>query len=187
MYFTGENGVRYVEKLICTLLRLIISITTLISSNCSHINNVVLLAIWISWLQYLVLKNSGKLVESQNYFSLQYIKPLTIEILILLIHNPPGVNYTFYMKNYETEVLYSISTFISLLMLSRFYLIPRFIARTTIWMTEQAEIICRIEGFQNNLSFAIKCLLKQKPYHILSSLFFGGIVIIGLTVRYFER
>lgn len=90
------------------------------------------------------------------------------------------------MKNYEYEVEYSLSTFITLFMFGRLYLIPRFITRTTIWMTEQAEIICRIEGFENNLSFAFKCLLKQKPYYFLSSLFFGGIILLGLTVRYFE-
>jgi len=50
------------------------------------------------------------------------------------------------------------------LMLLRFYLIVRLITSLTRWTGIQAEESCEREGFEADLTFAIKSLLKEKPF-----------------------
>jgi len=73
-----------------------------------------------------------------------------------------------------------------LFMLSRTYLVMRLLTRLTKWRSEQAEIIAQIEGFDADTTFALKALMKEKPYLVLFFMAFFSSSVLGLAVRIFE-
>jgi len=50
-----------------------------------------------------------------------------------------------------------------------------------------AEECCEKEGFEANKDFALKSLLKEKPYKMLLINFTISIICFGFSVRIFER
>jgi hypothetical protein len=50
-----------------------------------------------------------------------------------------------------------------------------------------SEECCEKEGFEANHAFALKALLKEKPYKMLFINFSISIICFGLSVRAFER
>lgn len=50
-----------------------------------------------------------------------------------------------------------------------------------------AEESCEREGFEANYFFALKSLLKEKPYQMLMINFAISIISFGFSVRAFER
>lgn len=72
-------------------------------------------------------------------------------------------------------------------MLLRVYLILRLIPNATYWTSMNAENWCEKEGIEANLQFALKSLLKEKPYKILLINFALSVGIFGISVRSFER
>jgi len=50
-----------------------------------------------------------------------------------------------------------------------------------------AEECCEREGFEANYIFAIKSLLKEKPYQMLLVNFAISLISFGFSVRSFER
>jgi hypothetical protein len=70
----------------------------------------------------------------------------------------------FIFKTTYTMTRYSISTIMANLMFLRFYLILRFLPNFSIWTDIHSEDCCEMEGIEANYLFAVKCLLKEKPY-----------------------
>jgi len=72
-------------------------------------------------------------------------------------------------------------------MFLRFYLLLRLIPNLSQWTDMHAEECCEREGFEANYFFALKSLLKEKPYQMLMLNFTISIVSFGFSVRAFER
>jgi len=72
-------------------------------------------------------------------------------------------------------------------MFLRFYLILRLLPNLSIWTDIHSEDCCEMEGIEANYLFAVKCLLKEKPYQMLLVNFTLSILSFGLSVRAFER
>lgn len=106
---------------------------------------------------------------------------------INLLHCPPFVSFYFTTK---TTYLYhetSISIFLTNLMFLRLYLILRLITNLSQWTNINSEDACEKEGFEASFTFALKGLLKEKPYQMLLINFSCSIIIFGFSVRSFER
>jgi len=72
-------------------------------------------------------------------------------------------------------------------MLFRIYLLARIIPNLSKWTDRHSEECCEREGIKADSMFALKCLLKEKPYLMLFINFFISIVVFGISVRTFER
>ena len=72
-------------------------------------------------------------------------------------------------------------------MLLRFYLVFRLFAQYSKWTKELAEQSCELEGCEANTTFAMKAVLKEKPFTSLLCLMVISAIIFGLAVRHFER
>jgi hypothetical protein len=72
-------------------------------------------------------------------------------------------------------------------MLLRFYLFIRLIPHLSPWTDMHAEECCEKEGIEASNVFALKSLLKEKPYQMLLFNFAISIIVFGLSVRSFER
>lgn len=71
-------------------------------------------------------------------------------------------------------------------MLLRAYLVFRLFALYSKWTSRSAEECCEPEGCEANTVFAIKAVLKDKPYATLLIIMVASTIIFGLAIRNFE-
>lgn len=74
----------------------------------------------------------------------------------------------------------------AILMILRCYLILRLIPNLSKWTDIHAEECCEREGIRANFVFALKCLLKEKPYVMLLTYFALSIFGFAFSVRISE-
>lgn len=72
-------------------------------------------------------------------------------------------------------------------MFLRFYLVLRLIPNLSQWKDIHSEDCCEMEGIEADYIFALKSLLKEKPYQMLLVNFSISMLSFGLSVRAFER
>ena len=72
-------------------------------------------------------------------------------------------------------------------MFLRIHLLIRLLPNLSKWKDIHSEECCEAEGFEANFLFAIKSLLKEKPYQMLLINFAVSIITLGFSVRTFER
>ena len=126
--------------------------------------------------------NVGETFKTSKEF-----KYLIFTSLINVLHPFPGFEYNFVDTKEGFEQRYSVSTLLANVMLLRVYLALRLIPHISKWTDIHAEDCCEREGIQATSMFALKSLLKEKPYTMLFINFSISIVIFGLSVRNFER
>ena len=72
-------------------------------------------------------------------------------------------------------------------MLVRLYIIFRLFKNYSRWTNYQAYRICKINGFEPNSQFAVKCYMRNQPIKFLSIGYLMSIVIFGVAIRNFEK
>lgn len=123
----------------------------------------------------------------QNYFASKYFRHFLIESFVMGIHCPAGLDQTYDIRQLGSETVYSLDGILMVWMLMRVYLVIRLFAQYSKWTNEMAEECCERENCEANTIFAMKSVLKEKPFSCLLALFAGSCVIFGLAVRHFER
>jgi len=178
-FYDDTHKPRYTSTETCTLLRSFVSITTAI---------IIVLLIIHSLLSYQLSSQQLKGYETKvSYFSSNQLKQLILEIIIIAIHCPPTWDYSFTVWQLGASVDYSIDGICMTWMLLRFYLVFRLFAQYSKWTNELAEQSCEIEGCEANTLFAMKAVLKEKPFTSLLCMMTISAIIFGLAVRHFER
>ena len=105
---------------------------------------------------------------------------------INLIHTPPYFEYQFVMTTLHFPVRYSFSVILSNLTFLRVYLLVRVFTTYSRWKNLESEESCEREGFQADFWFAIKSLMKQRPYLSIMFNFSVSVIVFGFAVRSFE-
>lgn len=100
LYFTGDGITQYMFTPVQTILRLIISISTLALSN--EFNNKIVLVffnslMYVKQYEYLRSKSFHKSL-GRSFWQSKHFKMLLFTNLINLIHAPPYFEYQFIMK-----------------------------------------------------------------------------------------
>jgi hypothetical protein len=109
---------------------------------------------------------------------------MLIEMLICMIHAPPFFTKKFLVSQGHEEIEYTLDMFCSILILFRFYMVLQYFAKYSTWTNnERSEKICRESHCEGGLSFAIKCELKERPYHIIMVAIGISIFIFGYAMR----
>lgn len=107
--------------------------------------------------------------------------------IVNLLHSPPYIEYQFIMLTLHYPVRYSLSNILSNLIYLRLYLCVRLIATMSQWTDVDSEEACEKEGFQADFYFAIKSVMKERPYVTILANFTVSTVVFGLSMRTFER
>ena len=148
---------------------------------------VILLLIVHSFIAYKLAREKPGHESDLGYFSSSNFKQLIIEIFVIGIHCPPTFDWTFTVSELDYKVIYSVPGCLMCWMLLRFYLVFRLFAQYSKWTNELAEECCEPEGCEANTIFAMKAVLKEKPFISLMILMTISTLIFGLAVRHFER
>ena len=147
--------------------------------------------IWLlmvhSFIAYKLALEKGTSDADIGYFSSRNFKQLILEILVIGIHCPPTVDTYFEVYELDYALVYSVPGCLMCWMLLRFYLVFRLFAQYSKWTNELAEECCEPEGCEANTIFAMKAVLKEKPFFSLMILMSISALIFGLAVRHFER
>eukprot|EP01017_Pseudomicrothorax_dubius_P034505 TRINITY_DN4741_c0_g1_i1.p1 TRINITY_DN4741_c0_g1~~TRINITY_DN4741_c0_g1_i1.p1 ORF type:complete len:215 (-),score=24.12 TRINITY_DN4741_c0_g1_i1:24-668(-) len=112
---------------------------------------------------------------------------MLVEIFINVVHSPPFINYNFKAIQLGVAPVFSFDQIACAWMSLRVYLVARTFAIYSKWCNETAEDCCDSEGCEANTMFALKAVLKEKPYETLLVLMIISCVLLGLDVRLFER
>jgi len=139
---------------------------------------------------YSIHKEKYSVIYHSTYWESKYFIYFLIEALINIVHVPPGMNFsftTFHVEQLGNKFVYSLSTIFVTWMLLRCYLVFRLFALYSKWTGSIAESCCGPEGCEANTIFAIKAVLKDKPYETIFLVMLASVVIFGLAIRNFER
>lgn len=138
--------------------------------------------------EYKYQKIKGFKVEiNQTFWNSWQLKMFIVTNVVNIIHAPPYFEYQFVMRTLYYPVRYSLSTVLANLIFLRVYLIVRLFTTYSKWTQLESEEACEREGFQADFFFAIKSLMKQRPYLSIMFNFTVSILIFGFAVRSFER
>lgn len=138
-------------------------------------------------LNYSLSVEVGKTEVGTSIFRTKFFRSFILEVLLNLIHAPPGVDAVFELDQLDKKIILSLDTILCSIMVFRIYLGLRLFAHYTKWRSELAVDYCEAEGCEANTLFALKALLKESPY---LSLFISLILsswVFGFTIRNFER
>jgi len=133
------------------------------------------------------IHRADAITPRKHFWQTRALTGFVIEILINIIHLPPGINFTFNMTVLGQVITYSALDIISIIMTLRAYLIFRLFALYSRWTKGPAAYACQINECNANTMFALKAGFKERPYIYLISTMFLGTIILGLCVRSVER
>lgn len=133
------------------------------------------------------LKMKQKLDHHETLFSTKMVWQMLFELVICIIHCPPGFNFVFTFQQYGGKLDYSLDMFTFLIMLCRIYLIWRVFEHYTTWNNDNSEDICNSCLCEGGVKFAIKAELKERPYTVVISMLFVSILVFGIALRTAER
>ena len=123
----------------------------------------------------------------EKYISSKEFRWMIMQNMVIMFHSPPHFEFQFIQHNHLYITRYSVSTILTNLMYLRFFLVLRLIPNLSKWIDINSEDCCEAEGIEADFSFALKSLLKDKPYQMLLINFSISVISFGLSVRAFER
>lgn len=140
-------------------------------------SNYVRYEIWLEWSTSI-----NKFTRMDTLVNTGLWKYLAFEMLINAIAPNPfleGVKYTEYVEAYDTTITYEFNDILLFFSFFRLYLVLKFVLYLTQFKNPRAQRICSMNGCDASSMFAVKALMKQKPYEILFFSLFVTTIIFG--------
>ena len=131
----------------------------------------------------------GLLTEFDNIRNTGWWKSMIAEMLINCIAPYPflyDVKVSEYNEAFDATIVYDINDFLLCFCFIRIYLLVRYILVMTQFMNPRSQRVCSMNGCEANAIFAIKAIMKQKPYTILNVSMILSTSIFAYQLRIFE-
>lgn len=103
------------------------------------------------------------------------------QILCLLAPYPflKGIKYVEVNTNWNVTISYEINQILMCISFSRFYILMRYTLFMSQFMNPRSNRLCTMNGCEAGHMFAIKSLMKQRPYFFLSCTLVLTIYLFG--------
>merc|ERR1712216_511474 len=160
------------------------------------VNSCVTLLLFYNILQYYavefeLLEVSGKTVMGTTYlqaFILSgLLRPFFLEVLVVMIHPLPFVNYIVHVWGLDTYCAYSSDGFVAVFMMLRLYLYtPRIIAEASGLRNEKTRLIGLMNNVDISYHFIGKAMLRDSLQTLLY-LFAMSVLTLAYAMLVFER
>ena len=131
-------------------------------------------------------KFSKKVSATDTLLSTGDYKFFLFECFILIICDPPGLNYFFTGTMENFIFAFSLGSLICIISFFKSYIIIRVYAYFSRWMTDTAYSLANDAHVNGGLHFAFKSELKKRPYSILLFVLVISICMFGFSLRAFE-
>ena len=174
-YDNGNSPTRYSNG-----LRVLVTISTVV---------LLVLIIIHSKYDYQILKNKREALEEdvEGFFLCKNFKILLLEVVINAIHCPPGLNHAFVSQQLGGTLTMSLNQICACIMLLRVYLIAKLFRHFTKWTSQEAQHACRLYETEPSPIFAVKAMLKEKPFYLLVPSILLSMLVFSLSVMIVER
>ena len=116
-----------------------------------------------------------------------YFKWMWLELMICIIHCPPGVDHEMSFKQLRGTLVLSLDAMLTTLMLLRVYIVFRLVRIYSRWANDHADECCQMFGCNSSTLFVLKSLFKERPFLTLGVSMCLSITIFGFATRTFER
>lgn len=84
------------------------------------------------------------------------------------------------------QVCYRYNDFLNIIQLWKLVLIVKMLTDRSVYATCSAHRVCQVYGVQNNITFVVKCIMKETPLKLIMTIFISGIGIFGYAWRIAE-
>lgn len=132
-------------------------------------------------------KLRGGMDEDETLRTSGLITPLMLELVLCVVHAPPGVSFSISVTNMGGPVTYSVDAFVSLWQLMRLYLIVSVFNDMVGFRTAQARVIAKWNNVSFDAAFAFKALMERAPLSLLGFVMLSLIFVLGYCLRVLER
>lgn len=171
---------------------IVCNVSTIFLSNFYIFLSMVVLSIvakrilFISWM-----KAKMNYTNLDNLFNTGIFKYMMLEILLTLVMPYPSLyNKVYYEQANEKSAGIPFLWNDWLLCFCIFFRV-HFLLRTILslsWYTEaRAQRVCTIYGCDASYNFALKCMMKQNPWTVLSVMILVTLLMLSYQLRIFER
>lgn len=147
--------------------------------------------VWFVWKYYNYRLDEMKLLQEAYYKTTllrsSLLPNLIVESVVNIIHSPPGVLWVYYTRVEGYEVAYSFDSIISIVALTKLYILFRVFLNYTQWASPRSIRICQLNGFTPGFLYALKCYNRSKPVLFLLTTFFLALIVLAFSVQNFER
>lgn len=118
-------------------------------------------------------------------------KQLIVELIVFAVQPYPWFwDWTFkeYDDNYKFNAIQFLNDlFLSFMLLTRVYLILRFIMGQTYFMSSRAMRVSFMNGHQVSMSFSMKCIMQDTPVSFVCWNLVISMIIFGYSMRIFDQ
>lgn len=97
-----------------------------------------------------------------------------------------GVKYVEKNLNYNHEIVYEFNDLLLWFMTIRIYLAIKLLLYMTYFMSPRAQRVLAVHGQETSVLFAVKCVLKQRPFVCLGASLVISTVLFGFHLQIFE-
>lgn len=134
-------------------------------------------------------KSRGLLTEFETVQSTGWWKQLSYEIIIVIIAPLPYLEdyrYHEYVDMFHADISYTYNEILLSFMLFRVYIFVRYALVASQFMSPRSKRICSINGCEADLMFAMKSIMKQRPYLAIWISLLVTIFLFGYQLKLFE-
>jgi hypothetical protein len=172
-----ETKAHNTEDLTCTILRLFLTINSII----------LIILVFIRRKFSLRLKIAKNIIDDEiTLLHKQELIPLIIEMLLWSVHSLPFVNGSFYSSEELHSIPITYDFLCGIIIFARVFLIWRVFAQFSYWHSERAVFICNQCHTFGGPAFSLKSELKERPYFLLTIGILISVVVFGFALRMSE-
>ncbi|CDW76554.1 small-conductance calcium-activated potassium channel protein [Stylonychia lemnae] len=149
-----------------------------------------ILSIYMRYDLYLLWnKSRGLLTEYDTLWNTGNWQSLGCELFIVIIAPYPflyDIKYEEYNPQFSTYITYDVNDLLLTFSFLRIYILARFTMVKTQFMNPRSLRVCLMNGCQADVFFAVKSIMKQRPYTVLGISMIISTVIFSYQLKIFE-
>lgn len=140
------------------------------------------------WLKY--KKSLGKYDQSDTLYNTGYYRDLISELILVMLSPYPFFNrlrHSEILPDWDNfEIVYEINDVLLLFSFIRIYLVARYVLFQTGYLDGRSQRICKHNGAEANIMFAIKGFINQQPTKFLAFSVITLMFVFAYQLRMFE-
>jgi Ion channel len=131
------------------------------------------------------------IIETDNLFNTGLYKIMIIEVCAVLVQPYPFLQGVIYKEAHmygDKSANFEVNDLLLCWMIfSRVYFYARSILSLSFYTDPRSQRVCTIYGAEAGYTFALKALMKEKPWNVLACSLLMSVFVFGYCLRLFER
>ena len=157
-----------------------------------EVSTVLLLAaiVWRTLKEMKWQQVKGLYSVQDNLYTTGKYKTMLLELLLNLIfpiYWLERASFNYVNDSYQATIEYTVNSMLTIFTLVRIYHLVRLSSVLSVYRSGRAQRVCQMNGAEASSWFAVRCLMKTRPFSMLGLSLLSGMLIGGFSLRIFER